>query len=250
MEVATMRQEFSCPHQSFILTDETKKDGEIHYCKVCKQRVEKGTTLYYSCKECCSNYVLHTDTSCRKPPLNIQHPLHPEHTLEFVDTGRSHKKCHNNCGKWFTVAVYKCSRCEFYLCTICAFLLPHTIKVISRHDHPLTLLRRSLSFTCDTCGIERKCMSYFCTTCSFMVDAQCAFFPRTLKVSGHDHPLSLNLKYSPQLNQYENQQICQQCVKKVNTKYKAYYCPICVFVAHPRAAKVGVNIGDGTQDDL
>ncbi|KAG6646044.1 hypothetical protein CIPAW_08G165900 [Carya illinoinensis] len=90
-------------------------------------------------------------------------------------------------------------------------------------------------------------MSYFCITCSFVVHTQCAFIPSTLKVRSHDHPLSLNLKYSPQLNQSENQQICQLCVRKVDTKYKAYYCSSCDFAAHPRCA-AKIDIRDQTFD--
>ncbi|KAG7968569.1 hypothetical protein I3843_08G160600 [Carya illinoinensis] len=79
-------------------------------------------------------------------------------------------------------------------------------------------------------------MSYFCITCSFIVHTQCALIPSTLKVTSHNHHLSLNLKYSPQLHQSENQQICQLCARKVDIKYKAYYCSSCDFAAHPRCA--------------
>ncbi|XP_041022394.1 uncharacterized protein LOC121263525 [Juglans microcarpa x Juglans regia] len=79
-------------------------------------------------------------------------------------------------------------------------------------------------------------MSYFCVTCSFMVHTQCALFPLTLTIRRHNHPLSLNLKNSPQLDQSEDQQICHLCYKKVNTKYNCYYCSSCDFVAHPLCA--------------
>ncbi|KAG2694765.1 hypothetical protein I3760_08G160600 [Carya illinoinensis] len=227
-----------CGGDEWILNEEIKKDGKIHYCVVCEQRV-RGPN-YYSCNLC--NGVLHK--SCRKLPREMQHPLHPEHTLEI--TGRySRKECHGCCEVWTGYFLYECVRCNFYLDPKCAFL-PLTIKAES-HDHHLILLRKSFPFTCDTCGKESKCMSYFCITCSFVVHTQCALIPSTLKVTSHDHPLSLNLKYSHQLNHSENQQICQLCVRKVDTKYKAYYCSSCDFAAHPRCA-AKIDIRDETFD--
>ncbi|XP_041020766.1 uncharacterized protein LOC121262376 [Juglans microcarpa x Juglans regia] len=178
-------------------------------------------------------------------PRGMQHPLHPEHTLEI--TKGLWENCHDCGEKCKGVYVYHCSSCEFYLHPKCA-LLALTIKAES-HDHPLSLLRRSLSFTCDTCGEKRNpCMSYFCITCSFMIHTQCALFPLNLKVTRHDHPLSLNLKYFPRLNQSENREICQLCVRKVDTKYKAYYCSSCDFAAHPRCATKIMVIRDKTFD--
>ncbi|KAG2694868.1 hypothetical protein I3760_08G163900 [Carya illinoinensis] len=178
----------------------------------------------------------------------MQHPLHPEHTLEI--TKGSGKKCHGCFEEWIGY-LYGCSHCNFYLDPKCAFL-PLTIKAES-HDHHLILLRKSFSFTCDACGKDSNCMSYFCITCSFVVHTQCALIPSTLKVRIHNHPLSLNLKYSPQLNQSDNKQICQLCLQKVGTKYKAYYCSMqnstssCDFAAHPRCA-AKIDIRDETFD--
>ncbi|KAG6645388.1 hypothetical protein CIPAW_08G119200 [Carya illinoinensis] len=189
-----------CRHFKLILNEEIKKDGKIHYCKVCEHRV-RGPN--YSCEKCI-NYVIH-------------------------------KSCYT----------YECFHCNFYLDKKCA-LLPLTIKAES-HDHHLILLRKSLSFTCDTCGKESKCMSYFCITCSFIVHTQCALFPSTLKITHHHHPLSLNLKYSPQLNQSESRQIWKLCVRKVDIKYKAYYYSSCDFAAHSRCA-AKIDIRDETFD--
>ncbi|KAF5462837.1 hypothetical protein F2P56_018810 [Juglans regia] len=219
--------EFPFHDHPLILNEETKKDGKIRYCRVCLQRV-RGPN--YSCEQDWCVYVVHK--SCVEPPSEIQHPLHPEHTLKISTTI---KDCDGGCNEYRRCYMYNCSHCNFNLHQDCA-LLPLTIKTES-HDHPLTLLRKSLSFTCDACGEKRKCMSYFCMTCSFMVHTQCALFPLNLTITSHNHPLSLNLiKNSPQLNQSENQQICHLCFKRVNTKYKCYYCSSCDFVAHPLCA--------------
>ncbi|KAG7968485.1 hypothetical protein I3843_08G157700 [Carya illinoinensis] len=229
---------FRCGVGQLILKEEKKTYGTGHSCAVCKQHV-MGLN-YYICKGCYSFF----HKSCGELPREMQHPLHPEHTLEI--TGRYYrKKCHGCCEEWIGDNLYECSHCKFYLDPKCAFL-PLTIKAES-HDHHLILLRKSFPFTCDTCGKESKCMSYFCITCSFVVHTQCALIPSTLKVTSHDHPLSLNLKYSPQLNQSENQQICQLCVQKVDTKYKVYYCSSCDFAAHPRCA-AKIDIRDETFD--
>ncbi|KAG7968487.1 hypothetical protein I3843_08G157800 [Carya illinoinensis] len=192
----------------------------------------------------------------------MQHPLHPLHPLnlqplhdppdygsvlyEKIESfvGLPTVNCHD-CGEECKGYTYECSHCDFFLDKKCA-LLPLTIKA-EIHDHHLILLRKSFPFTCDTCEKESKCMSYFCITCSFVVHTQCAFIPSTLKVISHNHPLSLNLKYSPQLNQFENQQICQLCVRKVDTKYQAYYCSSCDCAAHPRCA-AKIDIRDETFD--
>ncbi|XP_062143672.1 uncharacterized protein LOC133851331 [Alnus glutinosa] len=124
---------------------------------------------------------------------------------------------------------YHCSQCNFNLHLKCASI-PFTVEA-EFHNHPLKLLRKSVSFTCDACGKEDKDKySYLCTslTCSLMVHRKCASLPLTVKHIGHKH--TLNLIGSSQVNQ-SDRQICGICVKKVDTD-RVYYCSKCNFVAH------------------
>ena len=71
--------------------------------------------------------------------------------------------------------IYHCSHCNFGLESKCASL-PLTVQAEIHHEHPLTLLRRSLSFTCDACGKEGKGIFYLCAVCPFLVHPQCASY--------------------------------------------------------------------------
>jgi hypothetical protein len=122
---------------------------------------------------------------------------------------------------------YNCSdHCNFNIHLKCASIL-FTIKA-EFHDHPLNLLRKSVSFTCDACGIKDEDKSYLCLACPLMVHLKCATLPLTVKHTSHQH--NLNLTESSQLNQ-SHRPICRICVKKVETT-RVYYCSKCNFVAH------------------
>ncbi|XP_059436023.1 uncharacterized protein LOC132168943 [Corylus avellana] len=181
----------------------------------------------YRCQICYFN--LHK--SCGEQPHELQHPLHPQHPLILLEESPDYELCYF-CNKYidrFRGFAYNCSHCNFNLHLKCASI-PFTLKP-EFHDHPLRLLRKSVSFTCDACGIKDEDMySYVCTThtCSFMVHRKCAALPLTLKHTSHHH--NLDLTHSSQLNQ-SHRQICRLCVKKVDTD-RAYYCSKCNFVAH------------------
>ncbi|XP_059436029.1 uncharacterized protein LOC132168948 [Corylus avellana] len=210
----------------------------------------------YSCQMC--DFFLHK--SCGEQPRKLKHPLHPKHPLilrespddenpddespcdespddenpddESPDDESLDDELCYFCNKYmdrFSGFAYKCSHCNVSLHLKCASI-PFTLKP-EFHDHPLKLLRKSHSFTCDACGKQDEDMySYVCTslTCSFMVHQKCAALPLTLKHTSHHH--TLDLTHSSQLNQ-SHRQICRLCVKKVDTD-RAYYCSKCNFVAH------------------
>jgi hypothetical protein len=94
---------------------------------------------------------------------------------------------------------------------------PSKLKFIMHTAHPLTLMRRSLTFTCDACGEEGKSMFYLCAICPFFVHRECTSYPLLVKHIRHRHPLHLtNSLQQPQLNQSDHR-VCLLCVKKVNT---------------------------------
>jgi hypothetical protein len=166
--------------------------------------------------------------SCGEQPRELQqHPLHPQHPLILTPTiPRPLERCYF-CNKPIAVGYsYNCYHCNFNLHLKCASI-PFKVKA-EFHDHPLKLLRKSLSFTCDACGKKDENKSYLCLKCPLMVHLKCATLPRTLKHISHHH--ALNLTESSQLNQ-SYRPICRLCVKKVETT-KVYYCSECNFVAH------------------
>ncbi|GLT54295.1 hypothetical protein SLA2020_275060 [Shorea laevis] len=92
--------------------------------------------------------------------------------------------------------IYHCSHCDFSLDIKCASL-PLTIQAEIHQAHPLTLMRRSLCFTCDACGKEGKGMFYFCAICPFLVHLQCSSCPLVVKHIRHRrHPLHLTNPFS------------------------------------------------------
>ena len=60
--------------------------------------------------------------------------------------------------KWF---VYHCPECQFDIHFKCA-LLSLTIKA-EVDNHPLTLFRQLIAFTCDICGKDSESMPYLCS---------------------------------------------------------------------------------------
>ena len=59
------------------------------------------------------------------------------------------------------------------------------------HDHPLTPIGKTITFTCNICGKESKGVPHLCATCCFWIHRSCAYFPRRLKVVHHKHPLHI-----------------------------------------------------------
>ncbi|XP_059436027.1 uncharacterized protein LOC132168946 [Corylus avellana] len=192
----------------------------VPYCKGCGEGI---LGISYNCKRC--DFFLHK--SCGEQPRKLQHPLHPQHPLIMLLSIRSKQSyfCSKKILRGYT---YHCFHCNFNLHLKCASY-PFTVKA-EFHDHPLKLLRKSVSFTCDACGKEDKDMSYLCidVTCPLMVHLKCAALPLIVKNTSHHH--ALNLTHSSQLNQ-SHRRICRICVKKVDTE-KVYYCSKCNFIAH------------------
>jgi hypothetical protein len=196
--------------------------GFTRYCEGCGEGI---LGFSYSCQTC--SFFLHK--SCGEQPHELQHSLHSQHPLILLKKSPNHDLC-DFCNEHILKGfAYNCSHCNFNLHLKCASI-PFTLKP-EFHDHPLRLLRKSVSFTCDACGKEDKDMfSYVCTslTCSFMVHRNCAALPLTVKHTSHHH--ALDLTHSSQLNQ-SHRLICRLCVKNVDTD-RAYYCSKCNFVAH------------------
>jgi hypothetical protein len=207
-----------------------RHDGRYKTCYACWKKVSGPN---FRCKVC-SWVVLHK--SCAELPRELRHPLHPKHPLFLIDVKYENRKgickgCNRGIEGNF---MYKCFDCNFKLESKCASL-PLTIQAES-HAHPLTLMRKSVSFTCDACGKEGKGMFYSCAVCPFLVHLECASFPLIVKHIRHSHPL--NLTSSLEVYQSDHK-LCQLCVKIVDIDdidYMVYYCSTCDYVNHLHCA--------------
>nr|XP_023878549.1 uncharacterized protein LOC111991006 [Quercus suber] len=209
-------------------------------CRGCQ---ESAYDSIYCCpKGGCPWYVHHK--SCAEVPLGLHHPLHPLHPLILFDEKtvypeeKEKSRC-QVCKESRNEYTYRCYRCDFNLHMKCAVLQLEA----EFHDHPLTPLGKSITFTCDICGKEGKGVPNQCATCCFWIHRSCASFPRRLKVVRHKHPLhvthsSLELRES-------DSRFCQLCVQKVDLRYGLYYCSKCNFVAHLNCA-----IDKGSREDI
>uniref|UniRef100_A0A2N9J505 Phorbol-ester/DAG-type domain-containing protein n=1 Tax=Fagus sylvatica TaxID=28930 RepID=A0A2N9J505_FAGSY len=107
------------------------------------------------------------------------------------------------------------------------------------HNHPLTLLWKQITFSCDLCGKEGKGVPYLCGPCGFCIHISCVAYLRKVKVVRHKHPLDL-IHYLEVLQ--SDSRFCQLCVRKVDTNYGLYYCSRCDFVVHLDCANDKRNI--------
>jgi len=222
-------QHFSHRHTLIFNEYRPRSDGgyTIH-CFLCEKQVSGPN---YSCKKC-SWFILHK--SCAELPNELRHPLHPKHPLllidgQFEDAKDKCEGCNRSPRRGF---IYKCVDCNFNLDRTCASL-PLTIQA-ETHAHPLALMRRSVSFTCDACGKEGKGMFYSCALCGFWVHLECASIPLTVKHIRHTHPLNL-ITNSLEVHQSDHR-LCQLCVKIVDIDYMFYYCSTCHYVNHLQCA--------------
>jgi hypothetical protein len=205
-------QHFSRQHP-LIFNEELNKCHKRFICVGCLKQMLGPN---YICKKC-PWFILHK--SCVELPCELKHPLHPKHPLLLIysDFMKRESKCDGCNGEDKRGFIYQCSHhCNFSLEYTCASL-PLTIEAEIHHEHPLTLMRRSLTFTCDACGEEGKSMFYLCAICPFFVHRKCTSYPLLVEHIRHKHPLHLTKSFQqPQLNQSDHR-VCLLCVKKVNT---------------------------------
>ena len=232
-------QHFSHPEHPLVFNE----DRIYGYnCRGCSEPILGPS---YSCKECGWGRTFH-HKSCAELPLGLlHHPLHPLHPLLLFDefnyeVNKDFSNC-QVCKENRSEYCYGCFRCNFKLHIRCGYLAP-TMEAAEVHlDHPLTLLCKWITFTCDLCGKEDKGMPYVCNPCGFGIHRRCAYRPRRLKVVRHNHPL--NLIHSLELHQ-SNSQLCQLCFLKLDTNYGLYYCSRCDFAAHLDCAIARGNMED------
>lgn len=177
---------------------------------------------YYTCKDGCNSFSLHK--YCAELPLKLQHPLHPNHSLDLINTcpQNLYDRC-NGCGSFGNTFLYKCETCEFNLDVNCAFL-PRTTKHES-NKHPLMQVI-DYEPLCNACNMWCDHISYACKACCFILAIYCAMrSPHSLDhryCKGHE----ISLTYPPFMD-HPQDFFCDICEKEMHPKFPLYYCGKC-----------------------
>ncbi|XP_059462643.1 uncharacterized protein LOC132191567 [Corylus avellana] len=213
---------FSHKHP-LIFAEELKneKDKKEVVCSGCEEPISGPG---YKCSEC--NFFL--NKSCIELPREIQHRLHPNHTLILKAPEKKNycDACRKNCTGCF---FYRCDGCDFDLDIKCASRWKITTN--DCHQHAFIPILENIQFTCKVCGEEGKDIAYLCTICQLLIHHKCALFQRTIHISAHDHLLTLTYSLHDQ-DTGSSKVFCRLCYKKVNTKYAIYYCQKCSYIVH------------------
>ncbi|CAF1715325.1 unnamed protein product [Brassica napus] len=205
----------------------------------CCGRYESQSDGYY-CKLC----VFFVHKKCGNDDLSeyIDHPSHPDHTLELRHESR-YNYC-DLCGWKIAKLFYRCDMCDFDLDLHCAKRQPpNVIDNFETHPHKLILLKNRTMFDCSAeCGKARVGLPYKCDECDVSFHVDCVWHPEAkLNYSpevNHPyhslHPLKLLTGPPPDYSDGK----CRLCGRKVD-KELFYHCSSCNFtldmpcVLHP-----------------
>ena len=203
VHVVKMENQHVCNNEHSLVFNEDERRGIL--CWACREPVLGPS---YSCIKC---NKFHHHKSCAELPRELQHPLHPKHSLILFAEWKcvcdeEYSKC-EVCKEFLEEYTYGCSHCNFNLHSKCA-TLPLTIET-EVHNHPLTRMWKSIKFTCDLCGKEGN-VPFLCAPCNFCIHLSCASYVRNVKVICHDHILHLTIS-SLEANQSVSQ-FCRLCV--------------------------------------
>jgi hypothetical protein len=199
-------------------------------CYMCHEPVLLGAPAYKCSVSKCSGFVIHK--SCAKLSWQINHPLHPHHTL-FLRWQRN-KRCDACCTSHDHFFFYNCYSCDFNLDIKCANRLPTNPNDCHQHEFS-PIWKPRVQFNCEACGEKIKNIAHLCSICKLLVHKRCAEIPRTVRIKLHNH--FLNLIYSPHEINNRDYMFCRICGNKVNTEYASYNCKECSYRVHMKCLK-------------
>jgi len=199
-------------------------------CSGCKEPIF-GVAYKCSVPECA--FFLHK--LCGDGLKAIRHFMwHPDHFLLLQQPSAGDKYCsvcRKNCnGSFF----YRCGLCSFNLDVVCALRWRTNADYCLKHK--LLPLRKGIQLTCESCGEEAEDDGCICSECRVLIHGKCDRFPPTINTNTHDHSLVRTYSLICQVKKQDNV-FCKLCYKKVRTKYAAYFCRECGYVAHLKCAK-------------
>ncbi|KAL7194237.1 hypothetical protein ACSBR1_034615 [Camellia fascicularis] len=211
------------------------KENFPYTCYVCC--LPLADSIYF-CPECPA--LLHK--SCADLPQEIEHLLHPHHTLTLKyrwATGDEIPYC-NACLCMCSGFFYKCCQCKWYMDVRCACLPESTILRWSKiHRHPLALIFSTENnlLRCNICAKSFHTPFFRCWLCDFNQHVHCiSALPPTLKYHNHVHSLTLtNCPIKDRPDEDDNAEFyCDACEERRDLALPTYYCKVgCQFVAHP-----------------
>nr|XP_011469636.1 PREDICTED: uncharacterized protein LOC101313941 [Fragaria vesca subsp. vesca] len=234
----------------FIENPSQAKRGSPALCIGCLEPV-LGPSYYCDRAMTYSTCSVFLHKSCAELPLEIQHPMHRQHSLILnLNRARDHQcdACDKDCGRRFN---YSCFQCGFNLDLRCAS--EEGYKHFS-HQHPLMFKKgggndKRKGYTvplvvCDGChdpilGPRYTCINrYRRRRCSFNLHKSCADLPGEIQHPLHrQHSLFL-------LNTIQDIRIrclCNACNKVCRYRYN---CSVCDFNLHLKCASKWQNILD------
>ncbi|KAL7168874.1 hypothetical protein ACSBR2_033993 [Camellia fascicularis] len=234
-------QQFRHPHPLIFCNN---KENFPCTCYAC--RLPLADSIYF-CPECPA--LLHK--SCADLPPEIEHLLHPHHTLTLRNDWATKdgipycKACLHSCLGFF----YKCCQCKWYIDVRCACFPESTILRWSKiHHHPLALIfsTENIRRGCNICANCFSTAFFCCLLCNFKLHIHCiSGLPPTLKYHNHVHSLTFtNCPIKDRPDEDDNAEFyCDACEKRRDLAQPTYCCKVgCQFAAHPHCVVSEVQI--------
>jgi hypothetical protein len=219
---------YSSSSNNHCLDFTEKLENEV-VCYMCKEPVLLGPAYKCSVSSECSFFI---HKSCADLSPEINHPLHPDHTLSLRKL--YDERC-GACGRFHVGAFfYNCDSCGFKLDIKCANHLPTNPN--DCHQHEFFPILKRIQFNCEACGEEIKNIANLCSICKLFVHGICAGIPRIVKIVLHNHLLKLIYSLH-EINKLGDIMFCRICGDKVNKEYAAYCCQQCSYILHTECLK-------------
>lgn len=208
---------FSHDHP-LTLCNEYKKDRVM--CYGCWGKI---SGMGYVCNKC--DFFLHK--WCAELPENLQHPIHPEHSLTLLSRQPNVNYGCATCDDGLDGFSYNCKTCYFNLHAMCASI-PRTLRN-EIHEHSLILCKKQpYSTKCASCKDDCRNIVFECEICKIVLDFKCALLPHKVKHNCHVDPLILTSLVEDETDEY----YCFACEKRRQPNHWVYYCPDCDISAH------------------
>ncbi|XP_010429335.2 PREDICTED: uncharacterized protein LOC104713818 [Camelina sativa] len=179
----------------------------------------------YYCKSC--NFFVHKKC-VNESSEYIEHPSHPNHTLQLRRPDPDGRVCCDLCSKYIKTLYYGCEICSFDVDLYCAkYPPPDVVDNSETHHHRLTLLKELIHFGCDQCGRIGYGFPYNCTECDLSFHDHCVLLPLEVNHSYHLwHPLKLHRGKLPE----DSDGKCRLCARNINFyDNSSYHCSSCNF---------------------
>ncbi|KAH7848112.1 hypothetical protein Vadar_033961 [Vaccinium darrowii] len=258
----TIKSTIHCNHDVTHFQEPPSDYGldTIEYMSATKRTIESifGRAAADECCFVCGLPLWGTSYGCEKHgsfhkhcvqiPLEIQHFLHPLHSLVLRPNSEIGKQRCYACGRNCHGCAFSCSDCSFFVEVQCVFR-KETFKCES-HEHLLTVFDAETETypppNCPTCTMTIKQELYlYCGLCNFSYHAKCVL-PSTITSSHHRHPLTIVESHMPD-DSYEF--YCTACEDRIKPGHPVYCCFEC-FKGNNYTAHIVCALSEMEPNDL